>query len=47
MRKKLTKLKKGKIRKEYLKLSLFTYCMIVYVENLKESMKKKKNPVIA
>ena len=38
------KLKDIKIRKEELKISLFTHCIVVYVENPKESTKPNKNP---
>ena len=37
-------LKDIKIRKEELKISLFTHCITVYVQNPKESTKQKKNP---
>ena len=38
------KFKDIKIRKEELKISLFTHCITVYVQNPKESTKQNKNP---
>lgn len=38
------KLKDIDVRKEEPKVSLFTHCITVYVENPKESTKQNKNP---